>query len=220
MSALAAENPDVLILMTSGESCPQGIIEAANAGMVIDETLDEALQAAFTSSTCKGINAFMAPAEESADGWLIVGGGAIDLEDAEYRDSPFAGHVREILSAKGLDLATGNALGTGVYYAWPYVEGLRIAAALEGGINRPNFLLALRTMELDHPMLLDGISFAMNGNTDAYFIEGADISVFEYAPTPDGSEVPASSWRQLGGSVDLNGTSPRCAYDAATQTCG
>ena len=36
---------------------------------------------------------------------------------------------------------------------------MRIAGELPGGINRTNVILALRTMDMTHPMLLDGVRF-------------------------------------------------------------
>ena len=45
----------------------------------------------------------------------------------------------------------------------------------------------------------------MNGNSDAYFIEGSDISKF------DGAN---QTWVQQGGTIDLSGLSPNCAWVA------
>ena len=87
--------------------------------------------------------------------------------------------------------------------AWPMVEGLRIAAELDGGLNRTNFILGLRAMDLDNPGLLEGIKFAMDGNDDAYFIEGSDFSRYDAA---------GETWVQEGGIVDLNGSSPNCEW--------
>ena len=50
----------------------------------------------------------------------------------------------------------------------------------------------------------------MNGNEDAYFVEGSDFSVYDSATT---------SWVSDGAVVDLNGSSPNCAWDAAALSC-
>ena len=51
---------------------------------------------------------------------------------------------------------------------------------------------------MKHPALIDGIEFSVNGNEDAYFIEGSDFSRYD---------AENESWIQEGGIVDLNGSS-------------
>ena len=81
---------------------------------------------------------------------------------------------------------------------------LRIAAELEGGINRTNIMLAQRgLLNFTHPALLDGIKMNMNGNSDAYFVEGSDISQYSLADR---------TWVQQGKTIDLSGLSPNCAW--------
>jgi branched-chain amino acid transport system substrate-binding protein len=204
VTTIASYDPDVFISMTTGNACLLAIQEVEKAG------LRETLSAAFTSSVCKGIEAFMVPAGEASDGWWIVGGGQKDLADANDDDDDiFINFLNEYLLSEGLDPSI-SLLGSGVFYAFGQVEGLKIAAELPGGLNRTNFILALRSLSVKHPMLLDGITFAVDGNADAYYIEGSDISQFDYA---------TKSWTQVGDLVDLNGSSPNCAWDKDNGGC-
>jgi hypothetical protein len=95
-------------------------------------------------------------------------------------------------------------------YGWPNIEVLRIADALPGGLSRTNFILALRSYSGTHPMFLDGMSFAANGNDDSFFIEGSDFSIFD---------ADTQSWTIVGDIVDVNGGSPNCAWDKDNGGC-
>ena len=144
----------------------------------------------------------MIPAGEVANDWLIIGGGLKAFTDPQYADDPFISFANNLMVEGGEDPTVG-LLGTGFNFAWPMVEALRIAAGLDGGLNRTNFMLAQRAMDITNPMLLDGISFSLDGNEDAYFIEGSEISRYDSA---------AESWIQEGDVVDLNGSSPPCNW--------
>jgi hypothetical protein len=75
---------------------------------------------------------------------------------------------------------------------------------LEGGITRSNLILAVRSLDLIHPMFFDGILFSMNGNADGYPIEGSEVSRFDAA---------TQTWRQVGPILDLDGLSPGCEWN-------
>ena len=59
-------------------------------------------------------------------------------------------------------------------------------------------------------MLLDGIKYNLNGNKDAYILEGSDISKYDSA---------LQSWVPQGNVIDLSGKSPLCAWDQALGNC-
>ena len=90
------------------------------------------------------------------------------------------------------------------------VQALRIAGELPGGVTRTNLILALRAMDMTHPMLLDGIRYQMFGNDDAFFVEGSDISRY------DANE---QEWVQQGPIVQLAGDQKKCHYDQASGSC-
>jgi branched-chain amino acid transport system substrate-binding protein len=197
MAVIAAGEPDVYISMTAGNPCLLAIQEAANAG------LNESAKALFTSSVCKDEAAYLIPAGDAADNWLVVGGGVKATTDPQYADEPYIAFLNEELEAAGLDPSVGfNGSGFG-QYGWAFVEALRIAAELEGGLTKPNLILAIRSIDLDHPALLDGISFSVEGSTDAYLVEGSEFSRYDAAN---------ESWLQEGDVIDLDGSSPNCAW--------
>ncbi len=207
MTTIRAEGPDVFISMTAGAPCLSAIQEAGANGLIDD--INDRGGALFTPSVCKAVANYMAPAEEAADGWWIVGGGAKDTTDPNYADEPFISWLNSNLDAGGLD--PKNSLnGTGYMFGYPYVEALRIASELPGGLNRTNFILAVRSLSIYHPMMLDGINAEFNGAADAYFIEGSDFSQFDYE---------AQSWNIVGDIVDVNGNSSNCAWDKDNGGC-
>jgi hypothetical protein len=196
MTTIAASDPDVFISMTAGNPCLLAVQEAGNSG------LTETAKALFAPSVCKDPNAYMIPAGEVADAWYIVGGGVKATTDPQYADDPYISWVNEIIDGAGLDTSVG-LYGTGFTFGWPYVEALRIAAELDGGLTRANFILAQRAMDVKNPNLLDGITFALNGSQDGYYVEGSEFSQYDAAN---------ESWIQLGAAIDLNGSSPNCSW--------
>ncbi|MEZ5266499.1 MAG: hypothetical protein R2755_32955 [Acidimicrobiales bacterium] len=64
------------------------------------------------------------------------------------------------------------------------MQTLKVAGELDGGLTRANLMVAARSMEMTHPMCLDGIKFSLNGNADAYWIEGSDLSKYDAASSP------------------------------------
>ncbi|MDH3294244.1 MAG: ABC transporter substrate-binding protein [Acidimicrobiia bacterium] len=197
MTTIASSNPDVFISMTAGNPCLLAVQEAGNSG------LTETTKALFAPSVCKDPNSFMIPAGDVAEGWNIVGGGLKVTTDPQYADDPYIKWANETMDAAGLDTTVGN-YGTGfAMFAWPYVEALRIANELDGGLTRTNLELAIRAMDLNHPLVLDGVTFAVDGDKDAYFIEGSEFSKYDAAN---------GSWIQQGAVIDLNGSSPNCPW--------
>ncbi len=205
VTTVAASDPDVFISMTAGNPCLLAIQEVEAAGLL------DTLSAAFTPSVCKGIEAYMTPAGDAADDWWIVGGGLKDTSDPAYADEPYIAFLNQELEAAGLDPSI-SLLGAGFgQYGYPNIEALRVAADLPGGLNRTNFILAVRSLNIYHPQYLDGISFAANGAEDSYFVEGSDFSQFD---------ADAQSWNIIGDIVDVNGGSPNCAWDKDNGGCG
>jgi ABC-type branched-subunit amino acid transport system substrate-binding protein len=204
VTTLAAGDPDVFISMTAGNACPQAIQDVERVGL-LETTLVQ-----FTPSVCKGIEAFLKPAGDAAHNWWVVGGGTIDTSDPSHADDPFVEFANELITEAGLDPAI-SLYGIGFSYAWPYIEVLKIGAALPGGLSRTNLMLATWSFSGKHPLLLDGITFAMNGLADPYFIEGSDFSQY------DSSDA---SWSVVGAIVDLDGASGACAWNIDEGGCG
>ena len=95
-------------------------------------------------------------------------------------------------------------------FAVPWTETLRIANELPGGLTRTNVMLAARNLHIWHPLMMDGITYALDGAVDAYAIEGSDFSRFD---------AEAQTWNQIGDLVDANAGTPNCAWDKANGGC-
>ena len=209
VTTIAASDPDVYISMTAGNACLLAIQEVAASG------LKEELSAAFTPSVCKAPASWISPAGDDGDGWLIVGGGVKDTTDpALIGSDAFIDFIIESLEANDLD-PTISMFGNGYMLGYPYVEALRIAAELPAsannpaGLNRANFILAVRAIDIHHPIFLDGITFAMNGNADAFPIEGTDFSQYDSS---------SHSWI-VSNVIDVNGASGNCVWDKDNGGC-
>ena len=197
VATIAASDPDVLISMTAGDFCLQAIQEAGRLG------LDRSVDVSFTSSVCRDPQAYMIPAGDAADGWHIVGGGIKATTDPRFADEPFIAFTNQTLTGAGLDPSVGF-YGTGfATYGWAHVEAMRIAAELDGGLTRSNLILAQRAMDLDHPILLDGVRFAMEGAADSFPVEGSNFGVYDAA-----NQV----WTEDSPVIDVDGSTPNCAW--------
>jgi branched-chain amino acid transport system substrate-binding protein len=208
MTTLAANNPAVFIAGTSGAQCTQIIQEAAQNGM------KEKAKYLFIAGVCKG-SSFVGKAKVGGDGsasngWWTIGGGQIDFNSSAYDNDAFVTWGRQLLADNGYDYKTSASFGSGFFYAMPIIQALEIAGDLPGGLTRSNFVLARRTMDFTHPMLLPGIKYNMNGNADAYPVEGSEIGQYDSAK---------QQWIQQGPIVELSGKSKDCAWDQSTSSC-
>ncbi|MGD9755538.1 MAG: hypothetical protein AB7W59_31490, partial [Acidimicrobiia bacterium] len=148
---------------------------------------------------------------DASAGWMNVGGGQVDINDPPMADEPAIVFATDELQGAGLDPKSSSNLGAGFYLGWPYIETIRIAAALDGGLTRSNLILAARSLDLESPYLLPGIRITTNGNEDAYPIEGSEIASFDAAQ---------QTWVRMGDILDLSGRSGLCAWDANAGRCG
>ena len=83
------------------------------------------------------------------------------------------------------------------------MEALRIAAELPGGLTRTNLILAIRALDIDHPLLLDGISFRLNGTADAYLVEGSETLQYD---------ANSHTWETATEVIDIDGQTPNCVW--------
>jgi branched-chain amino acid transport system substrate-binding protein len=203
VTTIAAFDPDVFISMTAGNPCLLAIQEVEASGLL------ERLSAAFTPSVCKAIAAYMAPAGMAADSWWVVGGGVKDSTDPQYTDEPFIAFLNDTLTAGGLDPSI-SLLATGYFFAYPWTETLRVANELPGGMSRTNVMLAARSIDIYHPLMMDGVAYELDGAKDAFAIEGSDFSKFD---------ATGQTWNIVGDIVDGNGGSPNCAWDKENGGC-
>jgi branched-chain amino acid transport system substrate-binding protein len=209
MTTLASKNPNVFITMTGAVQCTQIINEVANNGM------DATLMYKFMSSVCKS-SAYVGKDKvggdgSQSDGWYIVGGGQKDINAAASDTDAFSVWARKFLSDNGLDPKSSSQLGNGFFQAWLWSQTLMIAGELDGGLNRTNLILAMRAFDGTSPVHLPGIRINMNGNADAYLLEGSDLSVYDAAK---------QLWVVQGDIIELSGKSDNCAWDQSINACG
>jgi branched-chain amino acid transport system substrate-binding protein len=197
LSAIAAAEPDVFISMTAGSSCLLAVQEAGRVGLA------SIVEVQFAPSVCRDPAEYMIPAGEAADGWHIVGGGIKATTDPRYAGEPFISFTNTRLAEAGLDPAVGFYGTCFATYGWPLVEVLRIAAELDGGLTRSNLVLAQRAMDLEHPILLAGVRFAMEGAVDSFPVEGSNFGVFDAA---------TQTWVEDSPVIDVDGSTPNCAW--------
>ncbi len=206
MTTLASKNCTIFIAMTAGTSCTQSIQEAANNGM------NEKVKYRFQPSVCGSIS-FVGKdkvGNAGANGWYIVQGGVKDLNSPAYDNDPYMKFAREELRVAGHDYKSSGSFGSGYYFAWGYEQVLRVASALPGGLSRTNLMNAIRNMDMTHPYLLDGIKFNMNGNKDAYLVEGGIYQIRDAA---------TETWKDAGAVIDLSGKSKNCKWDQSKGIC-
>jgi branched-chain amino acid transport system substrate-binding protein len=203
MTTLAADDPDMFITMTTGVSCSQALTAAAENGM------KEAVKYKFFSAACK----VTAPVTrdkvgDASEGWWATGGGFKDIADESGADDPWIVAARQWLADDGLGY-TDPIYNQGLYFGWTLAQSMMIAGQLDGGLTRTNLMVAMRAIDMTHPQFLEGIKFSMNGNADAFFLEGSDVSQWSAAD---------QTW-QIKSLIDLAGKTKNCAWDQAANSC-
>lgn len=201
MGQVAATRPRVFLAMTAGRPCLQAVQEADATG------LRGGAAALFLPSSCRDAATFLAPAGAVADGWRILGGGLKTTADPAWADDPYVAFVRRSLAEADLDPADPQSSAGFGLFGWAEVEALRVAAELPGGLTRANLVLALRGLQLHHPLSLDGIGLTTSGTADPYPLEGSDVLAFD---------ATAQAWRTDGAVLDVDGTTPPCPWTGSS----
>ncbi|MFV0257490.1 MAG: ABC transporter substrate-binding protein [Acidimicrobiales bacterium] len=195
LEELAAAESDVLIIATSGDACADAV-----AGSTPDRM--PTVRARILASGCQGqVTSRLGP---GAQGTVVIDGGVQSLTDPAMADQRFTAVARSDLVAAGLDPDDPRVVAGYGQYGWALVELLRVADALPGGLSRTNVALAARGLDLDHPLLADGIRFTMSGTDDAYPVEGGRVLAFQ---------IDEDGWVPLGAPIDVNGATPVCRWE-------
>jgi branched-chain amino acid transport system substrate-binding protein len=208
MTTLAASKPDLFIAMTAGTSCTQSVVEAAQNGM------KEEVKYLFQPLTCTGVS-FIGKEKiggdgMASDGWWIFNPGLKDIKDAALADDPWMKFIRGLLEKDGINPDSTSSLGAGFGYAFPFVQSVLIAQELDGGLTRSNLLTAHRALKITPPTHLWGLDMQLNGNADAFLIEGGVFAKFDAA---------SQLWIDQGDLIDLDGQSSNCSWNQATAAC-
>jgi hypothetical protein len=208
MTTLASKDPDVFISMVFSSFCTQSIVSAAENG------LQETAKYLFVGQVCPGTTYVKKEAVGgdgmAADKWWQVNPGAKELNDPNQFNDPYIAYVRGLLQARGVDPASSSTIGSGVAHAWPWIQSLRIAGELNGGLTRSNMIVAMHALQMTNPYALPGIRAHVDGNKDAFYTEAAAFQKWN---------VGKQAWEVQGGVVDLEGKSKNCAWDQSVGVC-
>jgi ABC-type branched-subunit amino acid transport system substrate-binding protein len=172
ITALLAANPDYIFGGTTGAFCSKlmaGLSQGGYEGKTI------------ISFTCASIASWWKPVDPAGDGMYILGQQK-DPSDPTYASDPAMVQYKADIAkyAPGVDANNGN-IATGYNIGFLVVKNLQDAAKLPGGLTRVNVMNAAWNIQgLKLPLILGGVG-AMNGNSDAYLSEWAEVAKYDAA---------------------------------------
>ena len=165
MTTLAATDADVAIAMTTSGYCTQFMKSFEGSDWQPTRLV---------SGTCKTGILFQG-AGGGATGSLILAASK-EITDGSYDADPEASKIREGLAKYAPGAPANVSL---VAIGWLYGELLRDvllrADDLDGGLTRPNVLVAARATDYPPSLLYDGIRLHMDGLDDTYLLEAGRI---------------------------------------------
>jgi ABC-type branched-subunit amino acid transport system substrate-binding protein len=205
MTTLASKKPDAFIAMLTGTPCAQSITEAAQNGM------NKTTKYKYQSIGCKS-NTYVGKAAvgDASDGWYVVGGGFRDLASSSEDNNAYGKWARELLASRGMDYKASGYYGWGLANGWSRAQVLAVAGMLDGGLNRVNYLTAMRTMDMTPAAFFSGIRLTTSGNRDAYWVEGSEVARYDSS---------LQQFVQQGAIIDLSGKSKPCAWNVSVSAC-
>jgi hypothetical protein len=165
MTTLAATDADVAIAMTTSGYCTQFM--KAFEGSDWQPTR-------LISGTCKTGILFQGAGGGATDSLILAA--SKEITDGSYDADPEAVKIRDGLAQYAPGAPASVSL---VAIGWLYGEVLRDvllrAEDLDGGLTRPNVILAARSTDYQPSMLYDGIRLKMDGLDDTYLLEAGRI---------------------------------------------
>ncbi len=166
VATLIEAAPDVLLLLAVGHPCLLTVLEVGK--------VEVPPPFRFLPSACRDPAPSLIPAADRADGWLTLVDGPDFLTQMVRGEGSMSDWIKAHLEAGSVDWNYQPSVD-GWHWAWHYVELLRIADALPGGLTRPNFLLAAWAADLRPPLNWPGITFTLNGPSDPHPVEAAQL---------------------------------------------
>lgn len=165
MTSLASTKADVAIAMTTGNACTSFMKNVGASGWK---------PAQIISGTCKS-SVYFAPAGDGATNALVVAAGK-EITYPEYDGNADIVKARELLTkyAPGAPIAV-SLVPTGWLYGEILRDVLVRASKLDGGLTRPNVVVAARQTNLTSPLLYDGVKLKLDGTKDPYLIEAGRV---------------------------------------------
>ncbi|GAC1315845.1 MAG: hypothetical protein NVSMB16_12860 [Acidimicrobiales bacterium] len=176
ITTLAATKAEVFIAGTTGTFCTDAMRQVAQSGWKPLEIISE---------TCSSISQFFKPLNPATATDPHPGEGVLlisylkDVNDAAFANDPAVKLFKDTVSAQGLD-PKQTTLATGWFYAEMLEKDVERAATLNGGLTRPNMMIAARSLNFTPLFALPGLKAITNGNDDAYISEGGIMKKFTY----------------------------------------
>ncbi len=196
ITTLAGSGAEVVVLGTSGASCPQSMAALA-ALTTFNPTI-------FMSYTCQSIPTYFKPIDPAGEGVII----ATTSKEAGDADDPAVQEAITALEAAGLDPFAGSYF-SGVQYGKAVEVLFRQAAAYEGGLDRVNLMRAAWNADTLSPFDLEGATRKTDGVNDAYLVESAQFA--RYVPPAAGEEL--GRYEPIGDLVNLEGETGSVGQD-------
>ncbi|HMK11333.1 MAG TPA: ABC transporter substrate-binding protein [Acidimicrobiales bacterium] len=169
VTKILAANPDVVLGETTGAFCPKlmaGLAAGGYKGITI------------ISYTCASVASFFKPVDPAGNGvYLLLQ--QKDPSDPQFANDPAVTAYKADIAkyASGADPNNGQIL-TGYDVGLQIVDTLTRASKLDGGLTHANVMNAAWSTDFTLPLLLGG-SFKVDGTTDAYGIEYAEMGQYD-----------------------------------------
>jgi hypothetical protein len=109
-----------------------------------------------------------------------------------------------------MDYKASGYYGWGLANGWSRAQVLAVAGMLDGGLNRVNYLTAMRAMDMTPAAFFSGIRLTTSGNRDAYWVEGSEVARYDSS---------LQQFVQQGAIIDLSGKSKPCAWNVSVSAC-
>lgn len=176
VKALAEAKPDAIVGVPVGAQCSIFLTELANALAANPDWTPRV----YLSQVCAS-EAYLAPAGEAANGVLSA---AIFL-DLGNPDVVAANQSASDYMAWADEHGFG---GDGAIFAAPgwnagevVVQAIRRAAESDAGLTRASIMQAFRSTDYHPSLMRPGVNFRLNGDTDGYLMESAQIVAYDVA---------------------------------------
>jgi branched-chain amino acid transport system substrate-binding protein len=166
MTNLAATNADVAIAMVTGTTCTE-FMKAIGAGSWKPTKI--------ISGTCKTAIYYLGGGEGAKEALSVAANKEITYP--AYDTDADVVKIRELLtkySAPGTPLSI-SLVPTGWIFGEVLRDTLMRASTLEGGLTRPNVLIAARQTDYSTKLLYDGIKLKLDGKKDPFILEAGRL---------------------------------------------
>ena len=184
MTNIVASEPDAILAIPLGAQCIAFMAELGNAKAANDGFDPDVYQTATCASPV-----FFGPAGEAADG-VLTSSNLKDVNDPELADDADVAQYLEAFASTGSDADPGGIAVAG-WVAMETTVATLEAAAASGELTRESIVNAMRNLDFQPSLLLDGLSYQMD-STDGYVAEGTRLTRWNAADqvfVPEGEAI-------------------------------